>query len=192
MTTKELIVVGGPNGAGKTTFADEYVARHGCNYVGADAIAAQLSPDDPTNAQIAASREFLRQIDTAIAGSDSFVVESTLSGRTFQHQLHNAKAAGFEITIVYLFLDSADTCVDRVNERVQAGGHDVPENDIRRRFVRSIDNFWNLYRPLVDHWLLIYNSSNQPQDVAIGTATDVSIRDAELFSQFQLLISADE
>lgn len=73
MTTKELIVVGGPNGAGKTTFAEEYVARHGCNYVGADAIAAQLSPDDPTNAQFAASREFLRQIDTAIAGSDSLL-----------------------------------------------------------------------------------------------------------------------
>ena len=89
-------------------------------------------------------------------------------------------------------MDSADTCVDRVNERVQAGGHDVPETDIRRRFARSIDNFWNLYRPLADHWLLIYNSSNQPQDVAIGNATDVSIRDAELFSQFQLLISAAE
>jgi predicted ABC-type ATPase len=192
VTTKELIVVGGPNGAGKTTFADEYVARYGIGYVGADAIAAQMSPDDPAHAQIAASREFLRQFDTAIAGSDSFVVESTLSGRTFQHQLHNAKATGFEITMVYLFLDSADTCVDRVNERVQAGGHDVPEIDIRRRFVRSIHNFWNLYRPLADHWLLIYNSSNQPQDVAVGTATDLSIRDAELFTQFQLLINTDE
>ena len=192
MTTKELIVVGGSNGAGKTTFADEYVARYGRNYVGADAIAAQLSPDDPANVQIAASREFLRRIDTAIAGSDSFVVESTLSGRTFQQLLNNAKAAGFEITIVYLFLDSADTCVDRVNERVQKGGHNVPEIDIRRRFVRSIRNFWNLYRPLSDHWLLIYNSSNQPLDVAVGTATDVSVRDAELFSQFQLLIDADE
>ncbi len=127
----------------------------------------------------------------ATTGSDSFVVESTLSGRTFQRTLKNAKAAGFEITIVYLFLDSADSCVDRVKERVQKGGHDVPEVDVRRRFTRSLRNFWNLYRPLADHWLLIYNSGNQPQDVAVGTATDVSIRDAELFSQFQLFIDVE-
>jgi len=192
VTTKEMIVVGGPNGAGKTTFADEYVARRGCNYVGADAIAAQMSADDPASVQIAASREFLRQIGAAISGSDTFVVESTLSGRTFQKQLNSAKTAGFEIMIVYLFLDTADTCVDRVNERVQVGGHDVPELDIRRRFARSIHNFWNLYRPLADHWLLILNSSNQPQDIAVGTSTDVSIRDAELFSRFQLFVKADE
>ena len=191
MATQELIVVGGPNGAGKTTFADEYVARHDISYIGADAIAAELSPDNPAHARVAASREFLQRIDAAIGGSDSFVVESTLSGRTFQRLLKNAKAAGFEITIVYLFLDSADTCVDRVNERVQKGGHDVPEMDVRRRFVRSIRNFWNLYRPLSDHWLLVYNSGNQPQDVAVGTATDASVRDAELFSQFKLLIVAD-
>jgi predicted ABC-type ATPase len=67
----------------------------------------------------------------------------------------------------------------------------VPEPDIRRRFVRSIRNFWKLYRPLADHWLLIYNSSNQPQDVAVGTARDVSIRDAELFTQFELLIKSN-
>lgn len=192
MTPKELIVVGGPNGAGKTTFADEYVAHHGCNYIGADAIAAQISPDDPANAQIAASREFLRQIDAAIADSDSFVVESTLSGRTFRRFFNDAKTAGFEITVVYLFLDSADTCVDRVNERVQKGGHNVPENDIRRRFSRSVRNFWSMYRPLADHWLLIYNSGNQPQDVAVGTPNDISIRDADLYSEFQNLIDSDE
>jgi predicted ABC-type ATPase len=189
---KELIVIGGPNGAGKTTFADEYVARFGCKYVGADAIAAKLSPNDPAKAQIAASREFVRQIDTAIAGSDTFVVESTLSGRTFQRRMKRAKAAGFKITIVYLLLHSADSCVDRVKKRVESGGHDVPEADIRRRFLRSIRNFWNLYRPMADHWLLIYNYGSEPVDVAVGTASGVAIRDAEMYEQFQLLIDAAE
>jgi predicted ABC-type ATPase len=191
VTTKELIVVGGPNGAGKTTFADEYVARYGCNYISADAIAAQLSPNDPTRAQIAASREFLRQIDEAITGEHSLVVESTLSGRTFQQVLRNAKTAGFEITIVYLFLDSVEMCVDRVHQRVRKGGHDVPETDVRRRFPRSVRNFWNLYRALLDHWVLIYNAGNQPQDVAVGTTNDVSIRDVELYARFQYLIEAE-
>ena len=192
MTMKELIVVGGPNGAGKTTFADEYTSFHGIRYLGADAIAAQMSPHDPAQVRIAAGRAFLQRIDAAVRNSDSFVVESTLSGRTMQQLLKHAKTAGFEITLVYLFLDSADTCLARVSERVEKGGHDVPESDIRRRFGRSIRNFWNLYRPLADHWLLIYNSGNQPQDVAVGSATDISIRDAELFSQFQLLVNADD
>lgn len=135
---KELIIIGGPNGAGKTTFADQYIVDCGGNYISADAIAAQLSPNNPTGVQIAASREFRKQIDVAIANSDRFVVESTLSGRTLQHLLKKAKATAFEITIIYLFLDSADACVDRVHERVQKGGHNVPQMDIRRRFDRKI------------------------------------------------------
>lgn len=105
--------------------------------------------------------------------------------------MRTARGAGYTITIVYLFLDSADTCVERIHERVQKGGHSVPESDIRRRFVRSIRNFWRLYRPLADHWLLIYNSGSQPLDVAAGTAEDVSIRDAEMFGVFNRLIDGD-
>lgn len=188
MTAKELIVVGGPNGAGKTTFAEEYVAEHGCNYIGADLIAAQLSPEDPASVRISASREFLDRIERAVAGSQSFVVESTLSGRTFRRVLESAKSAGFTITIVYLMMDCAETCVDRVHERVEKGGHDVPEVDIRRRFTRSALNFWNLYRPLSDRWLLIYNAGDQPQDVAVGAADHLSVRDADRFSQFLNLV----
>ena len=112
------------------------------------------------------------------------ILESTLAGRTLRHVLRTARDAGFTITIVYLFLDSPDTCVERVHERVMKGGHSVPEVDIRRRFLRSIRNFWRLYRPLADHWLLVYNSGNQPLDVAAGTAADVSVRDAELYAVF--------
>jgi len=191
MQTKELIVVGGPNGAGKTTFADEYVALHGHRYIGADSIATMLSPHDPLRARIRASREFLTQVNVAISGSRSFVVESTLSGRTLQKVLRNAKTAQFHITIVYLFLDSVETCIERIRQRVQKGGHDVPEPDILRRFSRSIHNFWNLYRPLSDHWLLIYNSGNQPQDIAVGTAESLSVRDNELYVQFENLIGVE-
>lgn len=188
VTAKELIVVGGPNGAGKSTFANEYVGQTKLPFIGADDIASKISPTNPAKAQIAASREFLRQIDSSIQASSSFVVESTLSGLMFRRFLQKAHRAGFQITIVYLFLESVEICLDRVQERVQKGGHFVPENDVRRRFSRSLSNFWSLYRPLADQWLLIYNSGSQPQDIAVGSTTDISIRDVEMFSQFQRLV----
>lgn len=184
MTGSELIVVGGANGAGKTTFALEYASQFRGLYLGADAIAAELAPDAPDSVAVAAAEELMRRLAAALAGETRLILESTLAGRTLRHVLHAARDAGFTITIVYLFLDSPNTCVERVHERVMKGGHSVPEVDIRRRFLRSIRNFWQLYRPLADHWILVYNSGNQPLDVAAGTATDVSVRDAELYAVF--------
>ncbi|REJ72464.1 MAG: hypothetical protein DWQ34_00420 [Planctomycetota bacterium] len=190
VSEKELIVVGGPNGAGKTTFAEEYVSLRKLPYISADAIAAELSPGDPGRAQIAASREFLRRMNSALEGSSSVVVESTLSGLTFRRFLGSARTAGFSITILFLFLHSPDTCVERVNARVRTGGHRVEEADVRRRFVRSLSNFWNLYRPLSDEWLLFYNSGEHPLEIAVGSATDLSVRDGELFTLFTSLVDA--
>lgn len=83
-----------------------------------------------------------------------------------------------------MFLDSANTCVARVQQRVRKGGHPVPETDIRRRFLRSLSNFWQIYRQMADRWMLIYNVSNQFQDVALGQALAISISDETLFNQF--------
>ncbi len=191
MPAKELIIVGGANGVGKTTFALEYSSRHDCLYLGADAIAEELAPDAPERVPVAAGQELLRRQATALESQESFVLESTLAGRTLQHTIRDARDAGFGISIMYLFLDSPDWCVERVDERVQKGGHFVPEADIRRRFLRSIRNFWRLYRPLANHWVLVYNSDNQPLDVAAGTAEDVSVRDVELYAVFTRLAEGD-
>ena len=156
MVAKELIIVGGANGVGKTTFAVEYASRRNCLYLGADAIAAELAPNTPELVPVAAGQELMRRLSASLAGEDTVVLESTLAGRTLRHVVSNARDSGFTITIVYLFLDSPDTCAERVEERVQKGGHSVPEPDIRRRFLHSIHNFWRLYRPLADHRLLIY------------------------------------
>lgn len=193
MSKKELIVVGGPNGAGKTTFAEGYVESFGVRYIGTDAIASELSPGNPTEAQIAASREFIRRVEeTIISDTGHFVIESTLSGLTLARRLVHAKQAGFEITILYLFIDSVETCLARVQARVQRGGHDVPEVDIRRRYLRSLQNFWHRYRPLADNWAAVYNSLEQPVDLAVGTSKELTVRDAELFSRFEKLINASK
>lgn len=184
MPEKELVVVGGPNGAGKTTFAMDYVGKHGWNYLGADAIAAQLAPSDPASEQFAAGRQFLVEVQAAIAGNDSFIVESTLSGVTFSRSIESARQNSFRISIVYVFLESPESCIARVNARVLSGGHFVPEIDIRRRYYRSADNFWHRYRLLADDWILVYNSSSGVQDIASGDVVNVSISDVELFERF--------
>jgi predicted ABC-type ATPase len=94
----------------------------------------------------------MRRLGQVIEEKKTILVESTLSGRSLRHFIQDARSAGFEISIVNVFLNSADACVKRVAERVQKGGHAVSENDIRRRFLRSLANFWQLYRPLADNW----------------------------------------
>lgn len=189
---KQLTVMAGPNGSGKTTLAEAYLSQHGALYLGADAIAEELSPGSPEAAQVAAGRRFLSAMQDALHNDRSLVVESTLSGRSFGRSIELARQLGFSVTIVFLFLDSADTCVARVQERKRKGGHGVPETDIRRRFGRSLRNFWMTYRFLADDWAVVYNAGSEFQDVAFGAHADVSIRDEALYKRFIDLIGQPE
>jgi predicted ABC-type ATPase len=115
-----------------------------------------------------AGRRFFQQLDASITSGTSFVVESTLAGRGLARYVDRMNEAGFVTRIAFVFVDSADLCVRRVQERVRKGGHFVPEDDIRRRYVRSKENFWTLYRPKVDRWILFRNTGESLQRVAVG------------------------
>jgi predicted ABC-type ATPase len=184
LATKELIVVGGPNGAGKSTFVGGYLAQRPMPYLCADRIATEFQNLDPISQQIAAGREFVRRMEAQLAKDEHFAVESTLSGRTMRNFLERARAAGFEVTIVFIYLDSPDSCVVRVRERVRRGGHDVPETDIRRRFARSCANFWRIYRRIADYWYVVYNSSGDFKRIASGEVDFILIRDESAFRGF--------
>jgi predicted ABC-type ATPase len=189
---KQLTVIAGPNGSGKTTLAREYLSQHEAVYLGADAIAEELSPGTPELAQMPAGRLFLCGLEDALHHDRSLVVESTLSGRSFARVIRLAKKRGFTVTIVFLFLDSADTCVARVQQRKRQGGHGVPESDIRRRFDRSLRNFWMVYRLLADDWAIVYNAASDFQDVAFGAGGNMSVRDEAMFRQFIELAGLSE
>ncbi len=131
-------------------------------------------------------------VDGSLEQDRSLVVESTLSGRSFGRVIQLARQRGFTVTIVFLFLDSVDTCVARVKERKRKGGHGVPEIDIRRRFDRSIRNFWMTYRFLVNDWALMYNAGSNFQDVAFGAGEVVSVRDETFFSRFIRMVEQIE
>lgn len=184
-----LIVVGGPNGSGKTTIARELEQAHGLRYLGADAIAEELAPGDWEQVRIQAGRLFLERARAGIEEGRPLLLESTLSGKTLVGLMKRAKQAGYRVSVVFVWLESADHCVARVEERVRKGGHPVPEAEVRRRFPRCLSNFWRLYRPLADHWQLLLNSGEAPLDLAIDKAGgDAEVLDEALFSHYLALI----
>jgi predicted ABC-type ATPase len=184
MAEKLLYVVGGPNGAGKTTVATRFLAAHPIEYIGADKIAAELSPHQPALAQIDAAREFVKRFDECLSAGRSCAIESTLSGKTLRRAVERAQSLGYRVDMQFVFIDSARLSTARVKERVAKGGHDVPDADIQRRFLKTFRNFWELYRPLADYWVLTYNGDRKSVDVAFGTPQSQFVLDDVLFRQF--------
>ena len=186
MSDKRIVLVAGPNGAGKTTIALTYSSEYKLPYLGADQIAEEISPGHWDKVHIQAGRLFIQRLREGIDHGTSMVIESTLSGQSMRRLIREAKDRGYLITIVYVFLETVDHCVGRVLERVQKGGHDVPENDIRRRYGRSKNNFWSIYRYDADQWYLLDNSGELPREVAIGECAGFEIVDEVLYNQFVL------
>jgi predicted ABC-type ATPase len=184
MTEPTVLIVGGPNGAGKTTLAEPYADQTGQPYLGADRIAKDLNPEDPYAVRMAAGRRFLRRLDAFIEARASFVVESTLAGRGLARHVDRMNDAGYVTRIAFVFLDSADLCVRRVQERVRKGGHHVPEADVRRRHARSKTNFWTLYCPKVDRWVLFRNTEQTLRRVAEGEEGIQSVLRRDGYEQF--------
>jgi predicted ABC-type ATPase len=184
MADKTLYIIGGPNGAGKTTFIRPFLLQHPIEYLSADLIAAEMSPQNPAMALIEAGRDFVRRLAEVVASEKSCLIESTLSGKSLHRAIHEARLRGFRIEMKFLFISSAELSLARVRQRVRKGGHDVPVEDVFRRFSRTFRNFWQLYRPLADLWVVAYNDVNGPQDAAIGTPFGRLVLDEALFQKF--------
>lgn len=181
----EAIIIGGPNGAGKSTLAYEYLHAYDVEYLSADRIAQQMNPDRPERARVQAGRTFFHRLDTLIEQRESFVVESTLAGRGMERMIERLGRAGFFVRLAFVFLDTPELCIRRVKQRVRQGGHDVPTEDIVRRFYRSKANFWTVYRYVVDRWYLFYNAADSFQEVAVGEGEDYAMTDEALFELFR-------
>ena len=161
---KKCYIIAGPNGAGKTTFANEFlpIEAECLNFVNADLIAYGLSPFQPDKIGIEAGRLMLKHIDECVRKNVSFAFETTLSGKGYEKKIKRWKSQDYEIIIYYLKLPSVDIAIERVKLRVSQGGHDVPEQDIKRRFERSWTNFEKMYKPLADAWIVFDTSGKEP------------------------------
>ena len=170
-----VIVLAGPNGAGKTTSSRTLLADALAvlTFVNADVIAQGLSGFDPDNAAVEASRIMLERLHKLAEQRASFAFETTLAARTLAGWLAGLRDTGYAVHLVYFWLESADLAVTRVAQRVQQGGHNIPEATIRQRYHRSVQNFFRLYRPVVNSWRVDNNtrSAPSPELVAHGDRT---------------------
>lgn len=180
-------IIAGPNGAGKTTFALTYLSKHGQsrNFVNADLIAAGLSPLDPDREQVEAGRLFLKEIHRFITDRESFAFETTLSGRGYLRMIRQLITSGWDVHLFYLWLPSVLLCIERVAERVSRGGHDIPTETIKRRYVRSLENLLNEYASLCTLTVCYDNSMPMPQLVFRQSGTQQSVWDPLRFKSMR-------
>lgn len=168
--SKKIIIIAGPNGAGKTTFAQEFLPNEaGCPvFINADLIAAGLAPFDQERAAFKAGRLMLEEIFDHVRRGSSFAFETTLSGRGYSRMIPAWKVADFQVKLFFLQLISPELAIARVQQRVESGGHNVPESVIRRRFASGLRNLDSLYKPIVDEWAVYDNSGSTPELVEEG------------------------
>jgi predicted ABC-type ATPase len=159
---KDVVVIGGPNGAGKTTWAyrrlDPTVKIR--EFVNADEIARGISPLDPEASAIAAGRLMLDRLNELVSAGHSFAFETTCSGRGHVRLLKQCRTVGYQITLIFLWLPSADVALSRVARRISRGGHRIPDEVVVRRYSAGLRNMCHLYVPLADRALIYDNSDN--------------------------------
>lgn len=164
----QVYLIGGPNGAGKTTSAFSLLRNElsGIEFVNADLIAAGLNLTLPEAAAFQAGRLMLERLDQLVVSGNDFIFESTLATRSFAPFLMRCQQAGYIVNLIYFWLESAELALMRVAGRVRSGGHNVPPEDVRRRYDRSVANLLGLYIPLADRWIVYNNSSDSPRQIA--------------------------
>jgi predicted ABC-type ATPase len=162
MNTSHVIVIAGPNGSGKSTTAPAILkgALGVTEFVNADTIAQGLSAFNPEKAAFHAGRIMLERLQQLADGNMNFAFETTLASKSFARWLKILKTQGYSFHLFYLWLPNPDFSIARVAERVKMGGHNVPEDTIRRRYHAGLKNFFGLYRPIADTWRLYDNSQS--------------------------------
>jgi predicted ABC-type ATPase len=162
--SSDLYIIGGPNGAGKTTFAREFLPNYAdCkNFINADLIAEGVAPFSPEAVAFRAGRLMLEEINLYVRRGADFGFETTLSGRSYLGLIRRFKKRGYRVHFFFLMVPTVDLALTRVWGRVSEGGHDVPESVVRRRFGRSMHNFFAYYRQLGDSWIVFDNSGATP------------------------------
>ena len=189
-----LYIISGCNGSGKTTASYSLLPEMlGCHeFVNSDEFAKSLSPFDPSSASVSASRYMLMKINYLLERKADFSIETTLATRSFVGIIRDAHALGYSVTILYFWLNSPELAIKRVRDRVAAGGHNIPEAVIRRRYLMGLQYFFETYSKLCDRWVLADNSKTPFTVVAEGGPGSEHIRDLEKYKLIWKTVHEEE
>ena len=190
-----VIVIAGPNGAGKSTAAPILLPKTlgVLEFVNADVIARGISAFQSDLVAIEAGEIMLSRIDDLAEKRANFAFETTLGNRTFAARIAALRKSGYSLVLLYLWLPSPDMAIPRVLERVRQGGHNVPEETIRRRYWRGLVNFFTLYSPLADDWRFYDNSAaKKPRLIASGSGYTETVRDPGTWDKIKKGLAREE
>lgn len=179
----ELYIIAGCNGAGKTTASYTVLPEMlDCReFVNADSIAAGLSPFNPEKVAFEAGRIMLQRIEHLLSEMSDFAFETTLSTRSYVSLVKKAQKQGYNVTLLYFWLSSPQFAIQRVAQRVEEGGHNIPEEIIVRRYYRGIHNLMNLYLPICNNWIVVDNGEMTPQIIAKSGAFEKVILNNDIW-----------
>jgi predicted ABC-type ATPase len=181
-----LYIISGCNGAGKTTASYSVLPDMlDCKeFVNADEIAKGLSPFQPDKVAIEAGRIMLNRINELIKQKEDFAFETTLSAKSYSHIIHEAQSKGYFVTLVFFWLSSVELAMERVKTRVLAGGHNIPEETIKRRYRTGIENLSRIYLPICNYWMIFDNSEHPSLLIAEGFQNmEIEIYSQDIYKQ---------
>ncbi len=135
----QFIIIGGGNGSGKSTSA-VFVLPGVIPYINADEIAKALPEAEGENKDVRASRILLNAMDEYESQNKSFAIETTLASRSLAPRARRLQERGYQFQLLFFWLNSSELNIQRVAERVQKGGHHIPEDVIRRRYDNTLKN----------------------------------------------------
>jgi predicted ABC-type ATPase len=183
-----VVIIAGPNGAGKTTSSRRVLSGllDVDEFVNADIIAQGLAGIHPERVAVAAGRIMLDRLNELAAQKADFAFETTLASRTFAPWVGQLRPNGYRAYLLCFWLPDPEMSVSRVAARVRRGGHHVPAETVRRRYGRSLRNFFSLYRPVVDGWEFFDNSESAgPRTIAWGDQFGAIVSDPAIWGQLQ-------
>lgn len=188
MSEKTLYIISGCNGAGKTTASYTILPEiWQCKeFVNADEIARGLSPFNPESVAIEAGKLMLKRIEVLLRTDTTFSIETTLATKSYRNLIKRAQAKGYKVKLLFIWLDTSQSAIERVAQRVREGGHNIPSDVIIRRYHAGINNLFCLYTSCVDYWIIVNNTNGSCDYIAEG-GKDINTEIFDLSTFYKIL-----
>lgn len=159
------LLFAGPNGAGKSTYFNSLYWQNFLNIkyyvrINPDETIQEYGLDSQSKSdQLKAAKICIKHLNDALANNKNIVQETTLCGKTIIEKIRQAKAKGYNISVIYIGVNSPEICIDRIRNRVHYGGHYIDDATVEKRYFESLNKLKSI-KDLSDNLILVDNSTD--------------------------------